>query len=236
MGSGGLASGAVTVVSHHITSYALVAILFAFVIVQPFLPRSARSWRVVVVFLAVAAMVVGWDLGVATATLSYIKPIIDALLGRHGVLPNSHKQGVSGTLPVVDSVWEYASTLLLVVLACLAPGNCGSVAAKATRLPSAGPGGVEHLRCLGREGGVGRRQRAGGSGYVVRTDTHLHCGRRHPHRPCPQKAGPSQAWPSAISEFRNGRRRDRHPRRLGSRGDLRRVAVLLCPVAGHRTG
>ena len=117
-GAVALACGAVTVVSHHITSYALVAVLFAFVVVQPFLPRSARSWRVVVVFLAVVAMVVGWDLGVATATLSYIKPIIDALLGRHGVLPNSHKQGVSGTLPVVDSIWEYASTLLLVVLAC----------------------------------------------------------------------------------------------------------------------
>ena len=62
-------------------------------------------------------MVVGWDLGVATATLSYIKPIIDSLLGRHGILPNSHKQGVSGSLPLADAVWEYASTFVLVVLA-----------------------------------------------------------------------------------------------------------------------
>ena len=63
-------------------------------------------------------MVVGWDLGIATATLSYIRPIIDALLGRHGALPNSHKQGVAGKLPAIDSFWEYASTLFLVVLAC----------------------------------------------------------------------------------------------------------------------
>jgi hypothetical protein len=115
-GAVAIAAGAVTVVSHHITSYALVGLLLLFVVVQLFLPRPARSWRVPVVLLVVAAMVVGWDLGVATATLSYIKPIIDSLLGRHGVLPNSHKQGVSGNLPVVDTVWEYASTLLLVIL------------------------------------------------------------------------------------------------------------------------
>jgi hypothetical protein len=114
-----IAAGAVTVVSHHITSYALVGLLLLFVVVQLFLPRPARSWRVPVVLLVVAAMVVGWDLGVATATLSYIKPIIDSLLGRHGVLPNSHKQGVSGNLPLPDTIWEYLSTLLLVVLVLL---------------------------------------------------------------------------------------------------------------------
>jgi hypothetical protein len=118
-GAVAIASGAVTVVSHHITSYALVGLLLLFVIVQLFVPRPARSWRVPIVFVVVAAMVVGWDLGVATATLSYIKPIIDSLLGRHGILPNSHKQGVAGTLPVADTVWEYASTLLLVVLVLL---------------------------------------------------------------------------------------------------------------------
>jgi hypothetical protein len=116
-GAVAIATGAVTAVSHHITSYALVAVLFLFVVVQLFLPTPVRSWRVPVVFLVVAAMVVGWDLGVATATLNYIKPIIDSLLGRHGVLPNSHKQGVTGTLPLPDTIWEYASTLLLVLLA-----------------------------------------------------------------------------------------------------------------------
>jgi hypothetical protein len=115
-----IAAGAVTVVSHHITSYALVGLLLLFVVVQLFLPRPARSWRVPVVLLVVAAMVVGWDLGVATATLSYIKPIIDSLLGRHGVLPNSRKQGVSGNLPLPDTIWEYLSTLLLVVLVLVA--------------------------------------------------------------------------------------------------------------------
>jgi hypothetical protein len=115
-----IAAGAVTVVSHHITSYALVGLLLLFVVVQLFLPRPARSWRVPVVLLVVAAMVVGWDLGVATATLSYIKPIIDSLLGRHGVLPNSRKQGVSGNLPLADTIWEYLSTFLLVVLVLVA--------------------------------------------------------------------------------------------------------------------
>ena len=111
-----VASGAVTAVSHHITSYALVAGLLVFVVAQLFLPRSARTWRVPLVFAVIAAMVAGWDLGVATATLKYIKPIIDSLLDQHGVLPNSTRKGVSGNLPFVDSLWEYASTLLLVVL------------------------------------------------------------------------------------------------------------------------
>jgi hypothetical protein len=118
-GAVAIAAGAVTAVSHHITSYALVAILLLFVVVQPFLPRPVRSWRVLVVLLVVAAMVVGWDLGVATSTLSYIRPIIDSLLGRHGALPNSHKQGAAGNLPLSDTIWEYASTLLLVILAPL---------------------------------------------------------------------------------------------------------------------
>jgi hypothetical protein len=67
--------------------------------------------------VVVAGMVVGWDLGVATATWHYVAPILDSLVGRHGILPNSTKQGVSGTLPLPDTIWEYASTLLLVLLA-----------------------------------------------------------------------------------------------------------------------
>jgi hypothetical protein len=139
-GAVAIASGAVTAVSHHITSYALVAVLFLFVVVQLFLPRPARSWRLPVVFLAVAAMVVGWDLGVATATLSYIKPIIDSLLGRHGILPNSHKQGVSGTLPLPDTVWEYASALLLVVLVPLGAWQAWKARARESNAVSLGLG------------------------------------------------------------------------------------------------
>jgi hypothetical protein len=118
-GAVAIACGAVTVVSHHITSYALVAILLLVLIAQFFIPRAGRGWRVPVVFVVVVGMVVGWDLGVATATWHYIKPIIDSLLGRGGVLPNSKRQSVSGKLPLPDTIWEYASTLLLVVLAPL---------------------------------------------------------------------------------------------------------------------
>jgi len=139
-GAVAIASGAVTVVSHHITSYALVGLLLLFVIVQLFLPRPARSWRLPVVLVVVAAMVVGWDLRVATATLSYIKPIIDSLLGRHGILPNSHKQGVAGTLPVVDTVWEYASTLLLVVLVPLGAWQAWKARARDSNAISLGLG------------------------------------------------------------------------------------------------
>jgi hypothetical protein len=116
-GAMAIACGAVTVVSHHITSYALVAILLLILIAQLFVPRVGRGWRVPVVFVVVAGMVVGWDLGVATATWHYIEPIINSLLGRAGVLPNSKRQSVSGKLPLPDTLWEYASTLLLVVLA-----------------------------------------------------------------------------------------------------------------------
>jgi hypothetical protein len=111
-----VACGAVTTVSHHITSYALVAVLLAFTVAQLFLPQSARTWRVPAVFAVVAAMVVGWDLGIATATWSYIKPILDSLFGQKGILPNSQKKGVAGNLPRIDTIWEYVSTLLLVVL------------------------------------------------------------------------------------------------------------------------
>jgi hypothetical protein len=111
-----VATGAVTVVSHHVTSYALVAVLLAFSVAQLFLPRAARRWRVPAIFVVITAMVIGWDLGVATATWSYIKPILDSLFGRKGILPNGEKKGVAGNLPRIDTVWEYVSTLLLVVL------------------------------------------------------------------------------------------------------------------------
>jgi hypothetical protein len=111
-----VACGAVTVVSHHVTSYVLVAVLLAFSVAQLFLPRETRTWRVPALFGVIAAMVIGWDLGIATATWAYIKPILDSLFGQKGILPNSQKKGVAGSLPRIDTIWEYLSTLLLVVL------------------------------------------------------------------------------------------------------------------------
>jgi hypothetical protein len=94
----------------------LVAVLLAFSVAQLFLPRETRTWRVPAIFGVIAAMVIGWDLGIATATWAYIKPILDSLFGQKGILPNSQKKGVAGSLPRIDTVWEYISTLLLVVL------------------------------------------------------------------------------------------------------------------------
>jgi hypothetical protein len=63
-------------------------------------------------------VVVLWELGVATSTISYIRPVIDSLLGRRGV-PAGHKKGLAGTIPFPDTVMEYLSTLVLVIVAPL---------------------------------------------------------------------------------------------------------------------
>ena len=70
-GSAAVACGAVTAMCHHVTSYALVGLLLAFVIAQLFVPSSAPQQEVyLVVFFAVSAIVGIWDLGVATTTVS----------------------------------------------------------------------------------------------------------------------------------------------------------------------
>lgn len=108
----------VTVVSHHVTSYALVAFLLLMVLVLIVLRRGIQlDWRVVMVLAIAIGVTALWDLGVATATVAYFQPFVASLLatsiGHAGAL---HTTGPSG--PLFDLGAEYASVLLL---CCLAP-------------------------------------------------------------------------------------------------------------------
>ena len=118
-----MASGIVTAVCHHVTSYVLVALLFAFVVAQFLIPREARNPGVIPLFLVVIAAVAVWDLGVATSTVSYFRPVVDGLLPGHpGTRPStggaviSGSPGITGKPPRVDTVAEYLGFLLLLVL------------------------------------------------------------------------------------------------------------------------
>lgn len=117
-----VACGAVTAVSHHVTSYMLIALLFAFAVAQLFLPRSNRSRGLLPVVLIVTGIVAIWDLGIATATVSYFRPVIDTLLQGHSATTPavkgslSVKPGVTGQSPRTDTIAEYLAFLVLLVL------------------------------------------------------------------------------------------------------------------------
>jgi len=120
--------GAVTAVSHHVTSYLLVALLIAFSIAQIFVPRSKRNWRIPGILLVVFGVIAVWDLKVATNTIAYFKPEVLAVW--HSLVPShSHeassngtslavqtvKRGISGQPPQIDTIMQVVSLLLLVV-------------------------------------------------------------------------------------------------------------------------
>lgn len=118
-----MACGAMTAVSHPVTSYVLVALIFAFVVAQYFLPPNYRSRGLVLVFLGVCGVVAIWDLGVATNTVGYLRPVIDGLLPGHSSAPSPtggavipHSAGVSGKPPVVETVFEYVGFFILLAL------------------------------------------------------------------------------------------------------------------------
>ena len=124
-GAVAVVSGAVTAVCHHVTSYALVGLLLAFVLAQPFVQRTARNKGLVVVFLAVVAIVAVWDLRVATSTVAYFRPVIDSIFRRH-TGASSPSGGIAlfgtpglGQPPRIDTVGEYLAFVVLMVLTAL---------------------------------------------------------------------------------------------------------------------
>ena len=221
MGSRRLACGAVTVVSHHITSYALVAVLFAFVIVQPFLPRSARSWRVVVVFRRHRGHGGGVGPrcrhGDAELHKTNHRLLCSAAMGYCQTVTSRVSRA---TLPVVDSVWEYASTLLLVVLALLRSLASVEVASgeEERGFPRAGIGALSIFIVLVVRVASGDGSELAGRAMsfalipicIVAAAILIDRARKKPDRP---KHGIRR-----FREFWNGRCRDRHPRRLGCGG------------------
>ena len=122
IGWGGVAvaCGAVTAVCHHVTSYALIGLLLAFVVGQMLLPSSARSRGVLVAFFAVLAIVGMWDLGVATSTFEYFRPVVSSLLhipslGGGGTTVKQ-KTGITGQPPYFQTLAVYGAFLILLAL------------------------------------------------------------------------------------------------------------------------
>ncbi len=127
-GLAALGCAAVTAVSHHVTGFAMVAVLFGFCVVQYFLPREARSRRLPILFVVVTAMVAIWDLLIATSTWPYFKPVVEALIGEKPYKPphplgytsiftTKLAPGPTGAARPSDLVLEYVSILIFIVLA-----------------------------------------------------------------------------------------------------------------------
>jgi hypothetical protein len=125
-----IACGAAVAVSHHVTGFWLVGTLLVFCVAQLLLPKGVRTLRVPIVFVAVAATVIVWDLVVATSTLAYFKPVIQAFIGGKpyrpprqigatSVITGTLKRGPNGNARPVDSAIEYVSILILMALAPL---------------------------------------------------------------------------------------------------------------------
>lgn len=117
-----LCAAAATIVSHHITSYALVALLLCFVLAGQLFPEKlGRDWRLPTLWLVMAAMVGLWDGLVASGTGSYLEPIVDDLLKSSpaaglravGFLSAGHG-GSSAPEPLMDTLLEYTATAVLV--------------------------------------------------------------------------------------------------------------------------
>jgi len=125
-----IACGAAVAVSHHVTGFWLVGTLFVFCVAQLLLPKGVRTPRVPIVFVAVAATVLTWDLVVATSTWSYFKPVFQAFiggkpykpprpLGATSVITGTLQRGPTGNARPVDSAIEYLSILFFMALAPL---------------------------------------------------------------------------------------------------------------------
>jgi hypothetical protein len=121
-GGAAVACGAITAVCHHVTSYMLVGLLLAFVIAQLFVPSTARSRGLPVVFLAVLVIVAIWDLGVATLTVVYFRPVVYGLLPTPAAAISpaiTRTLGVSAQPPRLDTIATYIAFATLLVLITL---------------------------------------------------------------------------------------------------------------------
>jgi len=124
-GFGAVASGSVVAVSHHITSYALIALLLCFEVAQLLLPRSARHRGLIPVLIAIAAIMAFWELRIATDTFGYIKPVVQSLIGvGQTAKPSAHVTSHAPATPTPttargDTIAEYAGILFLVGLTLL---------------------------------------------------------------------------------------------------------------------
>jgi Dolichyl-phosphate-mannose-protein mannosyltransferase len=120
--------GAVTAVSHHITSYVLLAFLVVLTIgegARRSWPRRGLWWSGAL-SVAVFGLIAAWDLGVAHGVLRYLEPAAHAVSGTSSVATQQlgggnlkDRTGLAVSAPERDVLAEYASTALLLGLVSL---------------------------------------------------------------------------------------------------------------------
>jgi hypothetical protein len=108
-----------TVVTHHVTSFALLGLLLVLEVGQILRRKNAdHDWRLPPIICVTAGLIVLWDVGVANQTLAYFTPIVHSLLPSFG-----HQRGAAATAlptgPTFDLTLEYLSVLVLYLLAAI---------------------------------------------------------------------------------------------------------------------
>jgi len=120
--------GAVTAVSHHITSYVLLAFLVVLTIgegARRNWPRRGLWWSSALA-VAVLGIIAAWDLGFAHGVLKYLEPAAHAVTGTSSTATKQlgggnlqNRTGITVSAPERDVLAEYASTAVLVGLMSL---------------------------------------------------------------------------------------------------------------------
>ena len=120
--------GAVTAVSHHVTSYVLLALLVVLTIAlgaRRGWPRREHWWSGVLC-ITVFGLIGAWDLGVAHGVLRYLAPAAHAVSGTSSTATQQlgggnqiDRTGITVSAPKRDVLAEYGSTALLLVLVSL---------------------------------------------------------------------------------------------------------------------
>jgi hypothetical protein len=113
---------AVVTVSHHITSFAMVALFGALAAAGLLRRRPDRDWRPMIAWLVATAAVVAWVLLVARDVVGYLTPTLDQL-GANGVdlLHGQLGSTTPGAAPLIVPVGERIVTIgSLIILALLA--------------------------------------------------------------------------------------------------------------------
>ncbi len=115
-GLAALLCAAVVTVSHHVSSYFLLAGLLVMEVAYLSVRRGAwRDWRLPILICFTAELIAIWDLDFATGTISYFVPTVQAVLS--GFATHGHGLSVAGPSgPVFDLAMEYVGVLLLALL------------------------------------------------------------------------------------------------------------------------
>jgi hypothetical protein len=114
---------AATVVTHHVTSYALLGFLVALELAQLLRGNKLRfDWRLPILICVTTELIVLWDVEIATNTIAYFTPTVHSVLRSFLDLLTHRGHGPAVALPTgprFDLTAEYLSIILLCLLAAM---------------------------------------------------------------------------------------------------------------------